>query len=119
MTISSSDCGALIFRADTANAKLYDFRICQDGTYAFFLYLDTTHKQTLKNASSSAITSGLNRPNLIAIVANGNTIDLYVNRQKIDGLTDNTYSTGQIGLGAESPNNPTAVVYSNLKVWAF
>jgi serine/threonine protein kinase len=119
MTIISGNCGALIFRADTANSKFYYFRVCQDGTYAFILYMDKTHTQTLKNASSSTITTGLNRPNQIAVVASGNNIDLYVNRQKIDGANDNTYSQGQIGVAAESYNNSTEVVYSNIKVWAF
>ena len=119
MTIISGDCGALFFRADTANSKFYYFRVCHDGTYAFTIYMDKTHTQTVRNASSSVIMTGLNRPNLIAVVASGNNMDLYVNRQKIDSANDNAFSQGQIGLGAESYNNSTEVVYSNVKVWAF
>jgi hypothetical protein len=69
----------------------------------------------------------LNQATVIAVVANGNTFDLYVNRQHVFGpVSDSTYTHGQIGVYAEggfNVNNATAqtseteVVYSDAKVW--
>jgi serine/threonine protein kinase len=120
MTIISGDCGALIFRADGSNDKFYFFRICQDGTYALIRYdsfNSTGH--ILHSDSSSAITTGLNQSNMIAVVAIGNSIDLYVNQQKIANVIDGTYSKGQIGVVADSPSNPTEVAFSNVRIWTW
>jgi eukaryotic-like serine/threonine-protein kinase len=59
----------------------------------------------------------LNRPNLIAIFAEGNTIALYVNRHRIASIQDSSYTQGNLGLAADEDNKPTEVVYSNAKVW--
>ncbi len=119
MTIIRGDCGALIFRADGSNGKFYYFRICQDGTYALTRYDSFTSTQTLQSASSSAIKTGLNQSNVIAVVAIGGGIDLYVNRQKIPSMNDGTYTKGQIGVAADSPSNPTEVVFSNVRLWTW
>ncbi len=66
-----------------------------------------------------AIHTGLNASNVIAVVANGNTLDLYVNMQKIASVTDSTYNHGIIGLIADPTNNPTELVYINAKGWKF
>ncbi len=119
MTIIRGDCGALIFRADGSHGKFYYFRICQDGTYALIRYDSFTSTQTLQSASSSAIKTGLNQSNVIAVVAIGGGIDLYVNRQKIPSMNDGTYTKGQIGVAADSLSNPTEVVFSNVRLWAW
>ena len=121
MTILKGDCGGLIFRADSANSKYYVFDVCQDGTFSLFYYSGFGQSGTylLSPQSSSTINTGLNQANLIAIVANRSTLDLYVNSLKFDSVDDNTYSHGAIGVIADPSNNhPTQVVYSNAKVWA-
>ena len=118
MMITKGDCGAMIFRADAANSKYYFFRICQDGYFALYRYDDSSHAaKTLVSGSSSAINKRLNSSNVLAVVADGSSINLYVNHQKLGSASDNTYIHGQIGLVAEAPNAPTIVVYSNAKVW--
>lgn len=117
MTIMKGECGGIVFRNDAATSKDYIFSVCQDGSYKLFLYMDNTHSNTLTSNSSSAIHTGLNHSNVIAVVANGSTLDLYVNNQKIYSRSDSTYSHGQIGFIADASNNPTEVVYSNAKVW--
>jgi len=119
MTIIRGDCGALIFRADGSNGKFYYFRICQDGTYALIRYDSFTSTQTLQSASSPAIKTGLNQANVIAVVAIGGGIDLYVNQLKIPSMNDGTYTKGQIGVAADSSSNPTEVVFSNVRLWAW
>ena len=65
-----------------------------------------------------AIHTGLNQANTLAVVAQGNTFDLYVNDEKVDSVSDSTYSQGEIGvLAANQAGNGTEVVFSNAMVW--
>ena len=118
MKIIKGDCGALLFRIDSTVTKYYYFRVCQDGSYALFIY-NPSGSNLLYSPSSSVIKAGLNQSNLVAVVAQGSTLDFYINQQKVDSITDSTYSHGAIGVVADGfPNNhPTEVVYSDAKVW--
>src|SRR5947209_1922583 len=73
--------------------------------------------QPLIQRKDPAIKTGLNQTNLITVVANGNSLVLYVNKQQIASVNDGTYSNGQIGVIAESTQNPTEVVFTNAEVW--
>jgi len=78
------------------------------------LDLYTDHNQMLTNGTSPAINTDLNQSNLIAVVANGSEIDLYMNLHHIVSLSDSTYTTGQIGVVA---NSSTEVTFNDAKVW--
>ncbi|HEV2580111.1 MAG TPA: protein kinase [Ktedonobacteraceae bacterium] len=119
MKIINGDCGGLIFRGNSANGQFYYLRICQDGAYALWDELDSYKSQSteLTSGNSSAVTNGLNQTNQITVVAKGNTITFYVNRQGVDSVTSNTYSHGEIGLVADYLNSATEVAYSYAKVW--
>ena len=119
MRIIKGDCGGILFREDSATGKLYYFRVCHDGSYSLLLYVgfSGSTSKILISKTSSAIHTGLNQSNTVAIVANGSTLNIYVNRQKIDSITDSTYSHGQIGIAAEDRGDPTEMVYSNARVW--
>jgi len=119
MQIISGDCGGIIFRADATRTKFYFFRICQDGSYALYLYVDNTNAnaQTVTSGTNSAINAGLDQTNVIAVVAQGNTLNLYVNQQIIHSVIDSTYSYGHIAVVAQDQGNPTEVAFSNAKVW--
>jgi eukaryotic-like serine/threonine-protein kinase len=122
MTIIKGDCGGIVSRFDNTSGKFYDFEVCQDGTYTLNRYVDTTGanaRSLTTNGSSSAIHTGLNQSNVIAVVANGSTLDLYVNYQKIDSVTDTSSSNGLIALAVTAKANPTAVLYKNAKLWIF
>lgn len=120
MTIIKGDGGGLIFRADGANSKFYYFRIGRDGSYGLYLYIDSvgTHAQTLVSGMTPAIRTGLNIPNLLAVVARDASLDLYVNNQHIANVSNNTYDNGQIGVAAAYTTEPTEVVFSDAKVWS-
>ncbi len=117
LTILQGDCGWIIFRGNDTNGTGYLFRVCQDGTYALDLNVDNVLSTLLASSSSSVINMGLGQSNVIAAVANGGTLDLYVNQQKIDSVSDSTYNHGQIGVGAISLGTATEVVFSNARVW--
>ena len=120
MTILAGDSGGIVFRADGVNNRYYLFHIFSSGFYAFDLYVGSiaSHTRTLASGSSSAISTSLNQPNLITVVARGSSIDLFVNQQYVTGGSDSTYSHGQIGvIASDYFGNSTEVVYSNAKVW--
>lgn len=121
MKIIKGDCGAILFRVDSTNDNFYDFEVCQDGRYEVDLHTgkaSSPFKILVTLQSSSVIHSGLGQDNVLAVVANRNTFDLYVNHQKIDSMTDSTYNQGQIGVyGSSYFGDPTEVLFSNARVW--
>ena len=121
MMVAQGDAGGLIFRANTSGQSpaFYYFRLNQDGTYYFFLYVDSTatNARTLAHGNATGFNTGLNQTNLISVVAKGSTLALYVNKQQVTSVTDSTFTSGQIGLTADYINSSTEVVYTNAKVW--
>ena len=119
MTVLKGDRGGIIFRADPTNTKFYLFRVGQDGSYDLYLYVDTTgsNAQLLAQGSSSAIHTGLNHPNKIAVIANESNLSFYVDQQFLVSIKDTTYQSGSIGVFADAQTNPTEVAFSNAKVW--
>jgi eukaryotic-like serine/threonine-protein kinase len=119
MTLLKGDGGGLIFRADGTNGKFYYFRVNRDGSYALYLYTNTssTQGQTLASGITRFVHTGLNIANVLAVVARGGTFDLYVNNQLIDSVSNNIYSSGQLGLAAAYVTEPTEAVFSDARVW--
>jgi serine/threonine protein kinase len=122
MTITQGDCGGITVRNNSSNTNLYLFDVCQDGNYYFVKYVSNSGGQatTLKSGTAAAINTGANQSNVLAIVANGSTFQLYVNSQLIDSASDGAYSQGTIGLVADPrSNNQTIVTYQNARLWTF
>src|SRR5205823_3902093 len=119
MSIIKGDVGGMVFRADSANNTYYSFFVAQNGYYSLYTCGKTC--KSLVSKFSPSINQGLNKTNLLAVVAMGTTITLYVNHKQLASVNDSTYNLGQIGLIAgPGPNttDPTEVVYNNLKVWS-
>lgn len=116
MTVTKGDCGGLIFRA-VDNQNFYIFDVCQQGAYSLALYVKNAVAGSTRAASSAAIHTGLNQANLLAVVVQGNTFNLYANGQHIGSFTDTTFTHGQIGVFADDVTSPTVVNYSNALVW--
>src|SRR6266699_1263116 len=124
MTIVKGDGGGIIFREDNARGNGYYFAIgLQSGVWGYKLWgfnncnSNNCKVSELRSGSSAAIKTGLNQSNLVAVVASGSIIDLYVNNHKIDSVSDNSYGSGQIGVAATYLRSPTEVVFSDAKVW--
>jgi hypothetical protein len=111
MTIVKGDAGGIIFRLNS-NFQHYMFLINQDGSYE--LRVDFA---IIAGGSSSAIKVGLHQSNLIAIVAQGNTFDLFVNKHYITSVNDSALSAGGIGTVAHAISKPTEVEFRNAMVW--
>lgn len=119
MTIIKGDGGGIIFRQDAATNSAYYFGIGQDGSYQFALYsIYSNGGQTLKeDMAPDVIHTGPGQKNVIAVVANGADIELFVNQQLITSITDTTYNQGQIAVAAETTGTQTEVAFSNARVW--
>ena len=119
MTIVKGFAGGIIFRADYTKGDFYLFGIGQDGGYQLD-FVNSGNFQILRTrGSGTATNAGLNQSILLAVVANGSNIDVYVNNKKVDSVNDSTYTQGQIGVFESdlNGNGTTEVVFSNAKVW--
>jgi len=88
------------------------------NTYS--LWQEKNSNRPLANGSTSQIHTGLGQSNIIAVVANGDELDLYVNQQKVASAKDNSFYHGRITVYAfGSRPNSCDVVYHNAKVWTF
>ncbi|MGB8344868.1 MAG: zinc ribbon domain-containing protein [Ktedonobacteraceae bacterium] len=118
MTILKGEAGGMLFRANNQAAKFYLLSINADQSYGLYTYSSNTgsNATTVFLGSSFAI-KGLNQPNLVTLIAQGNQLTLFVNKHYIDSATDGTYKAGQIALVADSHNQPTEVAYTNAQVW--
>lgn len=121
MKIVQGDCGGVLFReADLNNGKFYYWRVCQQGTYNLLLYTNNTGgtAKTLLSSSIPSFHTGLNASNLLTVIAKGQSIYLYVNKQLVESINDATYLQGHLGMSADSlGSSPTDVAYTNAEVW--
>ncbi len=108
----------MIFRGDFPNFRYYYFHICQDGSYALWLYTQNgPETKAFVENSSSGIHTGLGQSNLMAVVAINDSITLYVNHQTIYTVHDSTYGQGEIGVAVDNDTSPTEAAFGNAKVW--
>lgn len=106
----------IVFR-QAPGYRYYYFYIDQSGSYGL-LWNNGDKSQFLTSGLSSAIHKGLNQPNLLAVGADGNTLDLYVNKQHLASVTDNTFSAGRIGTAVQSDDGSASdAAFSNLMLW--
>lgn len=119
LKIVQGDCGAVLFRVDSSITNFYFYRVCQDGTTALFMYINNNGSTLISSHASSAVHTGLNQTNLVAIAARGSSFVMYINHQQTDSASDSTYSHGEISLVVDGypHNHPTEAIYSNAKLW--
>ena len=117
MTIIKGDSGGLIFRADAAKSKVYYFQIDQTGKYEFRAYTGHKSYAVLAEKTVSGFHEGVGQSNLVAVVAQGDHLTLYINHRFVKEVTNSTLSQGQIGFGARDYGDPVEVVFTDAKVW--
>lgn len=61
--------------------------------------------------------SGFNQPNVITISASGNLMQIQINGYPLGSYTDNTYTSGYIGMQMSPGTEDSSVAFSNLRVW--
>lgn len=97
--------------------NIWYFYIDGEGNYHLNVNKHQNIVRTICEGFSPAIKTGLNRPNLIAVVAQRTNFDLYVNMQLLAHASDATFSAGQIGMIAIPVRSSTEAVFNNAKVW--
>jgi hypothetical protein len=120
MKIIKGDIGGIIFRANSTNSNFYLFYVSQTGFYELFLCSGNNCKPIMSPTFSAAINKGLNATNVVAVVATGTIITLYINRQRVASVNNGTFNHGQIGVVASpfaTAGHPTEVVYNNARAW--
>src|SRR5579872_2643641 len=117
MRIIQGDCGGFTFRVNINANQLYRLEICQNGNYDLYAFNNGTNTALISPRSSALIHQGLNAANTVAIVANRNTISIYVNHSPVSSITDSQFGSGFIGMMASEYTNATDVAYTNARIW--
>lgn len=121
MTIEQGEFGGIVFRSENSiDGHYYIFRIHTDGSYWLYRFVDRNivHAVLLQHSSTRTFNKGLGKKNMIAVVAQGSSLTLYINRQQVCALQDAGYTHGQVGVFAGSFYlAPSKAVFENAKVW--
>ncbi len=106
----------IVFR-QTPGYRFYYFYIRRDGSYGL-LWSAGTQSHRLADGLSSAIQIEVGQPNVLAVVANGMSIDLYVNQRHLTQVNDATYQAGRIGIAAATDAGiPNEAAFRNVMLW--
>ncbi|MBV9231732.1 MAG: serine/threonine protein kinase [Chloroflexi bacterium] len=128
MTILKGDGGGLFFGVSSVKNvfQAYLFVVDQTGSYTLEAEVPTgnqtsqglsTELKALLHRPSSAIKTGLNQPNLLTVIAQGNRISLYINRQYVAQVSVSSPASGLMGVMALATPDPTDVAFNNAQVW--
>jgi hypothetical protein len=116
MNVIKGDVAGITFRGDDAGTKYYSFIFDQEGNYILFLYTQDGQKpQTLHDGTASNFNA--HQANDLGVVARGNQIKLYLNKQELTTVSDSTFSSGQVGTAVYNTSGPVEAVFSNAKLW--
>lgn len=111
--VQGGDCGGIIFRANPSISEFYQWEVCQNGSWNFFTYFNSSGgEKSQANGQFSAQAT-----NTLAVAAKGSQITLYVNGEQMKTVTVTSYSSGDIAMMATDRNNQTDVAYTSLRVW--
>lgn len=118
MTIVRGDSGGIVLRDDTTKNNFYYFFVQKGGYYELDLYQSNKFVRTLGSGSNSPFKTGLGQSNVLAAVANGSALSLYINGQSVINTTDSTLTNGEVGVVSNnSTSSSTDVAFNNVKVW--
>jgi hypothetical protein len=116
MNVTKGSVAGLTFRGNDSARKYYSFIFDQTGGYVLFLYTQDGQKpQTLHEGTADNYNA--HQANDIGVVARGNQIKLYLNKQELTTVSDSTFSSGQIGTIVYNTSGPVETVFSNAKLW--
>jgi len=97
----------MIFRMDIENDDFYLFEVSGDG----FIWIgkcsqgcEETVEPIIERGwfESPAVNTGLGNPNILSVRAEGPNLIFFVNGQEVGRVTDDTYSSGDIGVLVET-----------------
>ncbi len=110
----------LLFRANPATGNFYLFKISGDGYVWIGRYRDGAEETTLIGDhwfESAAVQGGLNVANRLTVRAEAGNMIFYVNGQEVGRVTDDTFTSGDVGLLVQTLGGaPVTVSFDNLSV---
>lgn len=108
--------GGLSFRNTGVNGAGYDFDLGASGSYSMNRVPDNLPLRA--STVSPSIVKG-QASYLVDIEVSGNRFTLYVDKKKIDSVTDDTYSHGYLGfyVTGDGGTAQTEVTFANVRVW--
>ncbi|HYL44979.1 MAG TPA: hypothetical protein VEU97_16470 [Ktedonobacteraceae bacterium] len=116
LTIINGFDGGISFRSYDETTPSFSFTITTTGYYALSADLDN---RLLAFGRSAAIHTGLNQANLIAVMAQGEQVSLFINKQFVTSPADVGDGSGQLGMTADNMASTNIdVAYSNAQVWS-
>lgn len=110
----------LVFRApDYSNGEGYYFGVTCDGKYSLLLSDGNRYRTLIDWTSSEKIVSGSNQTNRLGVLAEGPSIDLYINGEKVNHTEDSNYlNATKIGAFILALNTPSFTVkFDQLNLW--
>ena len=123
MTVQRGDFGGIVFRTeDGIDAHYYLFRMQTDGTYRLYRFMDNSieHAVLLDQGTSQRFKRGLGEKNIVAVVAQNDTMTMYINHTAVTIVSDAGYTHGAIGVLAGSlVSGQAEASFSDAKVWAW
>lgn len=117
MTFTHGNSGGIAFRINAGQQNGYLFNVTLAGIYGIFIIKNNQASATLTSGQSPVINTRPNAANLLTIVARGNNIFMYVNKQFVTSVTDGTYTAGQIGVFASDDSVASDVAFTKAEVW--
>jgi hypothetical protein len=116
MNVTKGSIAGITFRGNDDARKYYSFIFSETGGYVLFLYTQDGQKpQTLHEGTADNYNA--HQANDIGVVARGNQIKLYLNKQELTTVSDGTFTSGQIGTIVYNTDGPVEAVFSNAKLW--
>ncbi|HEV2662181.1 MAG TPA: hypothetical protein VGU68_16355, partial [Ktedonobacteraceae bacterium] len=128
------DAGGIIFRSNPLSKVYYRLSVNQSDattptadTFSLIVCNDDCTNNSvssgtpLMNNANSLVHVDRKQPIKLAVIANINTFDVFINGQFVASFADTMYTapwSGQIGVYAASLGKDTTVTFSNLKVWS-
>jgi hypothetical protein len=98
--------------------NFYYFAVSNDGQYRFSYYLNNERTDIISWTASDAIKQG-NALNKLSVACKGNHFILSINGTVVEDFTDDTFSSGDIGLLAGTQATAgVKVTFDNLVVYA-
>ncbi|HVB24926.1 MAG TPA: protein kinase [Ktedonobacteraceae bacterium] len=119
VTILKGHSGGLFFRFSNGPFGTYNgylFEIDSNGNYKLSIFAGNAIQDW---TPATALKTGYNVTNTIAVIMNGSTFALYANGAYLTTLTDssNAFASGNLAFFASATNADTEVVFSNLGIY--
>jgi len=110
----------LLFRADAETGDFYLFKVSADGYVWIGRYRDGAEETPIIGDhwfESPAVLTGLNVTNVLRVQAEVGNLIFYVNDQEVGRVTDNTFSSGDVGVLVQTlGGGGVRVLFDNLSI---